>query len=143
MIRRDCRKDTADEKLWQVEIKTLLCAERARKGFKTSREKGCFPGPVTDFALNAFINAPPRDYAQINGQNAFAKGEVKPGTNGDWAAAQSKMTVQGIQDGSSNTILVGEKALPPAMAKSNIAFDDTSSNITYATRPGAAGRRGQ
>jgi hypothetical protein len=121
---------------WQVTIKIYLCAERDRPGSKTKREKGCYPGIVTDFAINAFLNAPPSAYVQFNGQNAnaFAKGEVKPGTNGDWAAAQSKMTIQGIQDGSSNTILVGEKALPPAMFKSNVAFENVE-QIAYRNAP--------
>lgn len=96
---------------WQVSIKVLHCAERGRVGFSTSVEKGQYPGPVTDFAINVFVNAPPRAYS--GNSDGYAMGEMKPGESGDWAAGNSRMTVQGLQDGSSNTILVGMKALPP------------------------------
>jgi hypothetical protein len=120
--------------LWQVTVKNYVCPERDRSGFKTKTGKGCYPGIVTDFAINAFLNAPPTAWVPINGQNAFAKGELKPGTNGDWAATQSKMTIQGIQDGSSNTILAGEKALPPGLFNSNVSFENVE-QIAYSKAP--------
>lgn len=105
----DFFKDKENEKFWQVSMKMLLCAERQRAGCRTETEKGSFPGPVTDFAINVFLNAPPTAYSNFG----YAAGVVEPGKNGDWAAAQSRMTIQGIQDGSSNTLMVGQKALPP------------------------------
>lgn len=105
----DFFKDKENDKSWRVGIKLLLCAERQRTGFRTDTEKGSFPGPVTDFAINVFLNAPPSAYSEAG----YAQGVVEPGKNGDWAAAQSRMAIQNIQDGTSNTLLVGQKALPP------------------------------
>jgi hypothetical protein len=115
------------DSLWQLEIKYYLCAERGRRGFKTSREKACYPGPVTDFAINVFINSPPTvDKTVKSGLteeslNRFARDDGTPAQNGDWAAAQSKMTTQGISDGASNTILLGGKALPLKLFESDEA----------------------
>jgi len=111
----------ANNGFWQVTVKNYNCPGRGRSGFKSDTAATSRPGVVIDYALNWFINAAPTTYVQQNGQNAFASGAVATGSNGDWAAYQSKMTVQGIQDGSSNTILVGGKAVPPAIAANNAA----------------------
>lgn len=103
---------------WQVTVKNYNSPGRGRSGFKTDTTSTSRPGVVTDYALNWFINAPPSAYHNTTG---FCAGTVAAGRNGDWAAAQSRMTVQGIQDGSSNTILVGIKALPPNVASDNKA----------------------
>jgi prepilin-type N-terminal cleavage/methylation domain-containing protein len=110
----------ANFSIWQVTVKNYSCPGRGRAGFKT----GSYSGVVTDYAINWFINAPPTSWAPGSGTltgNTFANAALGVGTNGDWAAAQSKMTIQGIQDGSSNTILAGGKALP-----SNIATNGTT-----------------
>jgi prepilin-type N-terminal cleavage/methylation domain-containing protein len=67
-------------------IKTFNCAGRGRPNLASS---GSTVGPMTDYALNLNLNT----------------------TNTGYAAGTSnaKMTIQGIQDGSSNTILVGHK----------------------------------
>ena len=92
-----------------------ISAGRDRTGFKTSREEGSFPGPVTDYALNVFLNARPTAF----NATGYAIVGMTHGIDGDsaaggWAARQNKFTIQGIQDGSSNTIMIAGKALPPA-----------------------------
>jgi prepilin-type N-terminal cleavage/methylation domain-containing protein len=109
----------ANNNFWQVTIKNYACPGRGRSGFKTNPG---YRGVVTDYALNWFLHAPPSTYSQLStnpGQNAFATGALAVNQNGDWAAQNSKITVQGIQDGSSNTIFVGGKALPPQVSSSN------------------------
>src|SRR5207253_1171987 len=59
--------------------------------------------------INTFINSAPSEFT--------AHGFAKDG--GVAVLANSKMTVQGIPDGSSNTIIVGGKALPPSVAANN------------------------
>ncbi len=98
--------DPRNNLFWHVTIKNYNCPGRGRAGFKT---KGDFPGVVTDYAINVFVNDSPTSYNSLG----FA-------TSGGLAIAkQSKMTVQGIPDGSSNTILAGGKALSPAAFKNN------------------------
>lgn len=113
----------ASTSFWQVTIKNYNCPGRGRSGFKSDATSGNMPGVMTDYAINAFIHAPPTAYNPTTG---FAQGAVGIGTNGDYAAGQSRMTVQGITDGSSNTILVGGKALPPSIASNNIGKDGDS-----------------
>jgi prepilin-type N-terminal cleavage/methylation domain-containing protein len=119
----------ANASIWQVTVKNYSCPGRGRTGFKA---QGTYQGVVVDYAVNWFINASPTGYVVATGTtaNAFANVATGIGTNGDWAAAQSKMTIQGIQDGSSNTILAGGKALPPNIASNGTtAGNDGDSGI--------------
>jgi prepilin-type N-terminal cleavage/methylation domain-containing protein len=69
-------------------LKMYLCPGRGRAGFKTAGNK---PGAVTDYAINCYLNT--------NGQN--------------WTShTNTRRTIQGISDGSSNTVFVGERSLP-------------------------------
>ncbi len=104
----------ANNQFWQVTVKNYNCPGRGRSGFKSA---GNYRGVVTDYAINWFVNAEPTSYNAYG----FANGALNAGSNGDWAAPQNKKTVQGIQDGSSNTILAGGKALPPNRASDNDA----------------------
>ncbi|CAN5562851.1 hypothetical protein BH11PLA2_BH11PLA2_04750 [soil metagenome] len=101
---------------WQVGVKTYICPGRERTGFKTDMGKDCYPGPVTDYAINVFLNSAPTTYGQLaNKQNGFA-------TNGGLPVEKNnRATIQGIADGSNNTIMVGSKALPPAYFNDNKA----------------------
>jgi prepilin-type N-terminal cleavage/methylation domain-containing protein len=100
-----------------VTIKTINCPGRGRTGFKGAAGT-LYSGPVTDYALNTFINAGPTGtYNALGIASTPTPNQV--GVNGDFAGSQSKMTIQGIQDGSSNTILIGGKALPPSVAATN------------------------
>jgi prepilin-type N-terminal cleavage/methylation domain-containing protein len=103
----------ANQPSWGVTVKNYNCPGRGRSGFKTA---GGWPGVVTDYAINQWVNAGPTSY---NATSGFANGALTAGTNGDWAAPNNKMTIQGIQDGSSNTILVGGKSVPPTIANDN------------------------
>jgi len=67
-----------------VAIKTYVCPGRGRPGVATG---GATLGPMTDYAINTQINQ----------------------GNGCCFAGNAKRTIQGIQDGSSNTVLVGHK----------------------------------
>jgi len=100
--------------LWQITVKTYNCPGRGRQGFRTGTG---LIGVVTDYAVNVFINSSPTSYTTSGtpAQNFYA-------TNGGvFNAANSRMTIQGIQDGSNNTILAGGKALPPSVAANNNA----------------------
>jgi prepilin-type N-terminal cleavage/methylation domain-containing protein len=69
-------------------IKMYLCPGRGRMPFKSAGNK---PGSVTDYAINCYLNT--------NGQNYTSY-------------MNTRRKVHTIPDGSSNTILVGERALP-------------------------------
>jgi prepilin-type N-terminal cleavage/methylation domain-containing protein len=85
--------------LHHVPVKVFLCPGRGRgKGYKTTGADGNrATGPVSDYAINARLNVAP--------------------TGPPWTAATNtnsedgKSTIQVIVDGTSNTALVGEKAL--------------------------------
>jgi prepilin-type N-terminal cleavage/methylation domain-containing protein len=101
-----------------IPIKTYLCPGRNRgKGYKTTGSNGGQPnqaaGPVTDYAINTRLNNP--------GTNAFF-------TNGGGTnTVDNRQKIQTISDGSSNTILVGGKALRiPVMTNNNAANWDES-----------------
>jgi prepilin-type N-terminal cleavage/methylation domain-containing protein len=85
--------------LHHVQIKTYICPSRGRgKGYKTTGgDTDRASGPVTDYAINNRINHPATNVWQTN--------------NGSGNVVDAGMTIQRIADGSSNTILVGEKAL--------------------------------
>jgi prepilin-type N-terminal cleavage/methylation domain-containing protein len=83
-----------------VEVKTYLCPGRGRQGYhlKENVQAGfdC-GGPVTDYAINTNINRPPNNAWLTN--------------NGNTDFMNTRQTIQGIADGSSNTILVGGNAI--------------------------------
>src|SRR5215218_6610930 len=66
-------------------------------GYKTA---GTVPGPVSDYAMNTRINKP--DTFKPNAWSA---------SSGMYNAKDAKVMIQTIADGSSNTALIGEKAL--------------------------------
>jgi len=66
-----------------VAIKTFVCPGRGRPGLATT---GATVGPMTDYAINTSLNG-----------------------TGVGSNPNNKRTIQGISDGSSNTILVGHK----------------------------------
>src|SRR5262245_40447925 len=80
----------ANKANWQVTIKTLICPGRGRAGFKTDTGKDCYPGPMTDYAINVFLNSPPSKYTEAG----FAVNGGLP------IEGQQKATIQGIADGS-------------------------------------------
>jgi prepilin-type N-terminal cleavage/methylation domain-containing protein/prepilin-type processing-associated H-X9-DG protein len=86
-----------------VKLSVFLCPSRNRgKGYKTTSGTGsAFPqqcrGPITDYAINDQINIPATNTFLTNG----------PGTNN----SDRERTIQTIMDGSSNVVLVAEKAL--------------------------------
>jgi len=67
-----------------VAIKTFVCPGRGRPGLATSGSMG----PMTDYAINCRLNVP---------------GSANRGST------NNKRSIQGISDGSSNTVLVGHK----------------------------------
>ena len=86
-------------------IKPYLCPGRGRGiGFKTG---GNQPGPVSDYAVNN----------RIYSGNWFGRTDnVGPNEGGGGCCGANpvlKRTIQGIGDGSSNTIIMGIKALRP------------------------------
>jgi prepilin-type N-terminal cleavage/methylation domain-containing protein len=86
-----------------LQLKVVLCPGRNRgKGYKTTSSTGSpqpqqCAGPVTDYAINNRVNHP--------GTNTWFT------NNGSGNVIDNRVTIQTILDGSSNTILVGEKAL--------------------------------
>ncbi len=96
-----------------VTLKTFLCPGRGRKGFAavgdlradgTTVPSGS-AGAATDYALNAWLNG---SLAQTNG--VWTANE---GAGGLKAQPNQKTTLAGIPDGTSNTLMVGEKMLNP------------------------------
>jgi len=71
-------------------IKSFNCAGRGRPNLATS---GSTLGPMTDYAINSQVNDPP----------------AVGGSAGCCNSTNKRRTVQGISDGSSNTILAGHK----------------------------------
>jgi len=101
--------------LWQTNgVKTFLCPGRGRQGSKTGTAATARQGMVTDYAINTFINSQPSAYTlTINGVAGFA-------ANGGFENVPlTRITIQGISDGSSNTILVGGKSLLPSQFSDN------------------------
>ena len=86
-------------KLHHFQVKVFLNPSRERgKGYKTRGGDGNrASGPVTDFAINTRINHPATNTRQTN--------------NGSTNVADARTSIPQILDGSSNTVLVGGKAL--------------------------------
>jgi prepilin-type N-terminal cleavage/methylation domain-containing protein len=85
-----------------VKMKLLLCPSRGRSGgFKpqggSHLSNQSTSGTVTDYAINNRINHPATNVWQTN--------------NGSGNVENTRATIQNLADGSSNTALVGEKAL--------------------------------
>jgi len=117
----------------QAQVKTFISPGRSRgKGYKTTGNTGAdgvanqSAGPVTDYALNCQINSP-------NNNTFFTSGCDKNAVN-------NKKTIQSIIDGSSNTILVGEKALIMSEHSDDSADNWDESIVTGGW--GGTGRRG-
>jgi prepilin-type N-terminal cleavage/methylation domain-containing protein len=85
--------------LHHVEVKSFRCPSRNRgRGFKTTgNDTNRSSGSVTDYAINTRINHPASNVWQTD--------------NGSTNVAERRVSIQTILDGSSNTILIGEKAL--------------------------------
>ena len=111
-----------------IDLKTFLDPARGRSlGFKTSgNDGGRASGTVTDYAINTQINAPANNAWLTN--------------NGGTNSVDNRKTVQGIQDGSSNTILVGGKALAQSEMTDSSA-DNWDEGIVQGGW-GGTGRRG-
>jgi type II secretory pathway pseudopilin PulG len=116
-----------------IKQKLLICPGRDRgKGYKTTGNAGPngvanqASGPVTDYALNCQINSP-------NTNTNFTSGCDKNG-------ADNRRRIETIRDGSSNTIMLGEKAL-----RIGEHADDSANNWDEAIIQGGwggTGRRG-
>ena len=108
-----------------VAIKTFLCPGRSRgKGYKTTSPSTSHraTGPVGDYAINARLNR--SDVDRLNASTL---------TN----SADNKRTIQSISDGSSNTVLVGEKALTAGQTRRR-----RRRRLGRGDRPGRLGRPG-
>jgi len=95
------------------------------KGFKTG---GTVPGPVSDYAMNTRVNKP-------DGYNPNAWTSYSVAYN----AKDAKVQIQMIPDGSSNTALLGEKAL----SLLEQGDDDTGDNFDEAITIGGYGSLGR
>jgi prepilin-type N-terminal cleavage/methylation domain-containing protein len=73
----------------RIPLKVFLCPGRGRPGFST---QGSFTGSYTDYVLNCWLNAP---------------------ANGAEWVAETKAQIQLIPDGTSNTILAGQRTVHP------------------------------
>jgi prepilin-type N-terminal cleavage/methylation domain-containing protein len=73
----------------QVAVKVYLCPGRGRVGFST---QGSFTGPYTDYALNTWLN--------------------RPEDGAEWVP-DNKYTLLSISDGTSNTLLAGQRTVHP------------------------------
>ena len=116
-----------------VSLKTYLCPSRNRgPGFKSVGNAGPngvanqASGPVTDYAINCRINTPSTN---VWGTNGGGTGDV-----------DRRKTIQGISDGSSNTIIVGSKAERVSKHADASASDWDESIIQGGW--GGSGRRG-
>ncbi|MGL6074435.1 MAG: DUF1559 domain-containing protein [Fimbriiglobus sp.] len=101
--------------LWNGGVKTFMCPGRGRPASKTSTTAGASRiGPMTDYAINLYLNARPTTYDAAGFSNATTA--PAPGSSN---APLSRITIQGITDGSSNTILVGGKSLSTVQYSNN------------------------
>jgi prepilin-type N-terminal cleavage/methylation domain-containing protein len=113
-------------------VKTYICPGRSRgKGFKTTSSTGSAfanqcAGPITDYAINARVNN--------TGSNTFFT------NNGGTNTVDNRIAIQQIKDGSSNTILIGQKALRISKHIDDNAADWDESIVQGGW--GGTGRRG-
>ncbi len=97
--------------LWTAGVKTYICPGRGRPASKSGSSGRL--GGVTDYAINQYLNHQPTTYVGvINGVIGF-------GNNGGGGVFLNRITVQGIPDGSSNTIFVGGKSLQTGIYSNN------------------------
>jgi len=110
-----------------VPVNMFISPGRDRgKGYKTG---GTVPGPVSDYAMNTRINK--SDGYKPNAWTA---------NSGMYNAKDAKVMIQTIPDGSSNTALIGEKALMVKTWNNDLGqdFDEAITIGGYAS----VGRRG-
>ena len=102
--------DTSPSRVHDRTLKVFLCPSRGRLGFKTDNSTG-YAGSVTDYAINPRINCPNHPPANINENDQ----------------PDNRKTLTSITDGTSNTILLGEKALQTGDYNDNMVneFDET------------------
>jgi prepilin-type N-terminal cleavage/methylation domain-containing protein/prepilin-type processing-associated H-X9-DG protein len=108
--------------VYDYAVKTYLCPARGRPGFKTA---GNQPGTVTDYAINAWLNSRATSGVSISQR-------VRE--------ADNNFGLTSIPDGTSNTILVGEKSLKAEQYGNNLASD--WDECIYEGGLGGSGREG-
>jgi prepilin-type N-terminal cleavage/methylation domain-containing protein len=112
-----------------VKINSYLCPGRTRgKGYKTLGGSGDVKGgTVTDYAFNCRINYP------ATAANFYTD-------NTSVGHPDAGKTIQGIPDGSSNTILVGQKALdiPEHTLDTDVSHDSWDESIVQGGNGGTA-----
>jgi prepilin-type N-terminal cleavage/methylation domain-containing protein len=89
--------------MWRIPLKYFQCPGRDR-GFGYKDVASPFAGPVTDYAINTRINSPGRAGTAPGTAHIY-------GTLGAQNGADRRVGIPALPDGSSNTILIGEKAL--------------------------------
>jgi prepilin-type N-terminal cleavage/methylation domain-containing protein len=103
--------DTTTTRIHDKKLVLFLCPSRGRKGFKTDNSSNA-AGSMTDYVINPRINYPNDSPIENLNENN------RPDMN---------RTLAFIQDGTSNTILLGEKALQTVQYISDAigTFDET------------------
>jgi prepilin-type N-terminal cleavage/methylation domain-containing protein len=96
-----------------VKVTLIIDPGRNRgKGFKTNTDSTSYrPGPVTDYAMNNRINKPADNLPWRTNKTSI----------GDASIGNRHMAIERIPDGSSNTILAGQKALEISQHADDIA----------------------
>jgi prepilin-type N-terminal cleavage/methylation domain-containing protein len=112
---------TANTARWQIKVPAYLSSGRGRdNGYKTIGDE---KGIITDFAINPYLQDPPRTFPANGGGFASDGGDIGDCTitltNNKW----SKTKVQDITDGASNTIIAGTKFVYRNQYKDDSAID--------------------